>query len=233
MPDGFIRTQDLDRSVLDFGQFEIPRRLPLLCDLLERAYQHSDADYVIYSNVDIALMPHFYQTVARHLEIENSALIINRRTIPDTYTDLHDLPLMFAQLGQPHPGYDCFVFPRQAIPNLDVGKICIGANRIGLAFVLALHVECKPLTLLADSHMTFHIGDDQRWQNPKFMDYAAYNEAEINAVINRLEARHGEFDSGLPSWAFNAITAIKQGKKPDKAPQNLSRRILQRIKNMI
>lgn len=40
IPDFFIRTNDLKRSVLNFGEFENRRKLSLIKDILERAYEH-------------------------------------------------------------------------------------------------------------------------------------------------------------------------------------------------
>jgi hypothetical protein len=116
---------------------------------------------------------------------------------------------MYAQAGAAHPGYDCFVFPRAVIPELEVGKVCLGANRVGLVFVLALHVACGPVTLIADAHLTFHLGDDRRWQDPRLQDYASYNDQQARTVIDRLEARHGPFDSTLPSWSYQAVLKLK------------------------
>ena len=40
------------------------RKLPLLADIIERLYENSDAEWLIYTNVDIAVQPHFYESVA-------------------------------------------------------------------------------------------------------------------------------------------------------------------------
>lgn len=37
-----------------------PRPLPLIADILESIDDSSDLAYVVYSNADIGLMPHFY-----------------------------------------------------------------------------------------------------------------------------------------------------------------------------
>src|SRR4030065_1772620 len=59
----FLLTPNLDRSVLDISTFSKKRKLPLIRDIMNRVYETSDAEYLIYSNVDIALMPHFYLAV--------------------------------------------------------------------------------------------------------------------------------------------------------------------------
>ncbi|NES69171.1 MAG: hypothetical protein F6K24_30060 [Okeania sp. SIO2D1] len=60
IPPFFIRTPDLDRSTLDIKNFKIKRKLPLIGDILDRLYKLSEADYFIYINVDIAVLPNFY-----------------------------------------------------------------------------------------------------------------------------------------------------------------------------
>ena len=64
VPDGFTATPDLERSVLDLASFGIKRKLPLLRDIVARLYEAApEAEYLIYTNNDIALMPYFYLAV--------------------------------------------------------------------------------------------------------------------------------------------------------------------------
>jgi len=216
---------------MDLGTFQQPRKLPILKDLLERAYAHSDADWVIYTNVDIALMPYFYTAVRRHLEQGHDALIINRRTIPDTWSNPVDLPLMFAEAGESHLGYDCFVFPREWIRELDVGEVCIGVHPVGLTLTLALASLAESLRLLEHAHLTFHIGNDLRWKNPAFDDLTAYNQRECKAAIDRLEQAHGAFDADLPSWSWYAVQRLKGlATQPKGMPAPLPGRLLGRLR---
>ena len=60
IPSWFEKTPDLTRSALDFVQSRKQRKLPLIGDILERLHQAADADYLIYSNVDISVQPFFY-----------------------------------------------------------------------------------------------------------------------------------------------------------------------------
>ena len=131
-PPGFHPLPDLTRSVLDAARFETPRRLPMLADLIARALDAADrlrADWIIYTNVDIAPMPDFYAAIAALIDGGHDAFTINRRTIPrDWPNGVSDLPLMRAQVGTPHPGRDCFVFGREAARGFDLGTACIGAQ---------------------------------------------------------------------------------------------------------
>ena len=110
--------------VLDVRTFRVKRKLPLISDILDTLYESSRADYLVYTNVDIALMPYFYRTVACLLQKGYDAFAINRRTIAEA----GQLPLMFAALGESHKGYDCFVFQRDMYPRFRLGSICVGPH---------------------------------------------------------------------------------------------------------
>ncbi|MCB0197034.1 MAG: hypothetical protein KDJ65_34115, partial [Anaerolineae bacterium] len=114
-------TPDLERSVLDIAPIKVHRPLPLIKDILDRLVAATHADYLIYTNVDIAVMPHFYLAIDSLLSSGYDALVINRRTVSAAYTQLEEIPLMMAQIGQPHPGYDCFVFKRTAYSHFNLG----------------------------------------------------------------------------------------------------------------
>jgi hypothetical protein len=201
-PADFRVTPDLERSVLNVGRFSEPRKLPLLADILNRLYAVSDAEYFIYSNVDIALMPHFYVTLKHFVDSGIDACIINRRTIPAGYSRVDELPLMYAEIGNSHPGYDCFVFKRTALPSFDLGTVCIGAVRVG--FVLAANLICfsERFREFPALHLTFHIGNERRWRNPQLQDYADHNTREAAAICERLAPqfkRHNLPDVTMPA----------------------------------
>lgn len=193
LPADFIQLPFLEKSVLDYGRFQHPRPLPLLKDILDSLYAASDADYFIYSNVDISLLPHFYLTVNDTIEQGYDAFAINRRTISTRHTQPADIPLMWAEVGEPHRGWDCFVFPRAAYANYELGHICIGATRIGLALLANMQAYAKQFTVFKDAHLTFHIGDERRWLNPKYADYDAHNTQELMTILSLLEQAQGEF----------------------------------------
>lgn len=192
IPPDFHRLPDLTRSMLDVGRFRRPRRLPLVADLIARAVEAADglgAETLVYTNVDIAPMPDFYVAVAALLDAGHDALSITRRTLPKTWPNgVADLPLMRAQVGQPHPGRDCFVFAREAARRYTLGLACIGVGRVGK--VLAANLLCHSANFaeFKDLHLTFHLGDDQPWQSGEFSDYTAHNERELRAVLHALLA---------------------------------------------
>ncbi|MDB4575705.1 hypothetical protein N9112_01970 [bacterium] len=217
VPAEFTQTKLLPRSILDVGTFKLQRKLPLLKDILQNLFEASDADYLIYTNVDIALMPHFYTSIAELIKREKfDAIIVNRRTISYEYTDEKELSLMYMQAGKPHKGYDCFVFSREIYEKLDLGNIAIGVSFIGLVFMLNLYKLANNFCFLDEAHLTFHLGDDQAGKNPKYSDYLTHNENEAYACISRIEEKYGKFDSSTPSWSYKAIRRVKNVIKSEK-----------------
>ena len=79
-------------------------------DIFEKFNEVDDADYFIYTNVDIALMPYFYNVVFDYIKAGHDAIIINRRRLNKHYSSPNELQFMYADLGKSHPGFDCFIF---------------------------------------------------------------------------------------------------------------------------
>ena len=184
VPDDFVATSDLERSALDLGDFEIPRKLPLVKDILDRLYEHAPhADFLVYTNVDIALMPHFYTAVERYIDRGLDALVINRRTISAEHQEIDALPLMYAQVGKPHSGYDCFVFRRDLYPRFELGNVFIGAPHVGNVLRINLLCNADHFKRFKNLHLTFHLGNDQIWRSGKYDDYAERNLAEFEQIL--------------------------------------------------
>jgi len=184
MPEGFIATPHLERSILDFGKFTERRKLPLMREIGERLYEASRADYFIYTNADIALMPGFYLAVRRLIEQGYDAFVINRRTITRDFTTPADLPLMYAQIGEPHPGHDCFVWRREVFPRFRLENICVGTIGIGKAIILNQLCTSRNFRESTDLHLTFHLGADRVWLNPSLADYRAFNLGELRKIVS-------------------------------------------------
>lgn len=55
----------------------------------------------------------------------------------------------------------------------------------------------QSLYKLEDKHLTFHIGDDKNWMNPKYNDYQLYNLQELINIVNSL-LQTGEFQQSIP-----------------------------------
>ncbi len=192
-PPDFKRLPPLTRSVLDIAQFQQARRLPLLVDILDALYAASEAEYFVYTNVDIGLQPHFYTAVVEMVAQEHDAFVINRRTIPADFDQPAQLPQMWLQKGAPHRGWDCFIFPRALYPRFHLGLVCLGASRVGLALLSNLAGYGRCFHEYTDAYLTFHLGDERAWRNPAYADYDAFNTRELLQILAKIEADAGEF----------------------------------------
>lgn len=202
VPKDFLVTPDLQRTVMDVGTFNKPRRLALIADILDRLYEASQAEYFIYTNVDIALMPHFYTTVDAIIDSGHDAFVINRRTIPGHYERPEQLPLMYAEVGDKHEGHDCFVFRREVYPLFRLGTICIGTAMIGRAMIWNLICHARNFEEFKRKHLTFHIGNGLAWQNEEFLDYYEHNKNEATKIKQQIEREFNPFPNADPFAYF-------------------------------
>jgi hypothetical protein len=202
VPADFCRTPDLETSILDHGRFHRPRKLPLLRDILDRLHGATDAEYMIYTNVDIGLQPHFYLAVDQFIEEGFDAFVINRRTVSDRYLDIRHLPMIYSQTGQPHRGWDCFVFPRDAYLHYRLGTVCIGIPRADLALIANMVACATRFWEFKNRHLTFHLGNERAWRSTAFSDYADHNTREALRILSELEAERGSFDRSSPPGSF-------------------------------
>lgn len=171
IPDFFTSLSDLQRSVLDVNPTLRGKKLPLIADILAKSKEINSFDYLIYTNVDIALMPQFYSFVTDQLSKGHDALVINRRRISGKYTFPEDLNLMYSDLGHSHPGFDCFVIKKELIELFIFHEICIGIPFLEVSFVHNIaSFAVNPLYVM-DAHLTFHLGTDvlnKRKKNPYY-----------------------------------------------------------------
>lgn len=158
VPTEFITTKNLTRDVSNLANFNGNMRLPILKDILDRAYAESDAEYIIFSNVDIGVQPHFYDEVNAFIEQGHDAFMINRRRIPEKFNSVGQLDEMYAERGKKHPGFDCFVFKRELYPKFSLANVCIGVPFIEITLSQNLFCFAQKPTVLTDEYLTFHIG---------------------------------------------------------------------------
>ena len=185
VPTEFKQTKHLNRSVLDFNTFDKQIKLPLLADILERLYTESDAEYLIYTNVDIGLYPDFYLKVNKFIEEGFDAFIINRRRIEAKYTTVLELEKIYKEAGEKHPGFDCFVFHRSLYPKLILEGICIGVPFIEISFSQNLFAVANNFKLFEDEKLTFHIGKEI-FKNRMPSEYFWYNRKQFLALEKKL-----------------------------------------------
>jgi hypothetical protein len=175
---------DLDRSVLDFGTFSKKKKLPLIADILRRLYDHTDSEWLIYTNADICLMPQFYSMVAAMIAGGHDAILITRRRISRHYDSAAQLPEMYSEMGGYHPGYDTFVFHRSLLDRFVLDNICIGVPFIEVSLLHNFIAHAKNLKHVDDLHLTFHIGMEV--MPPIDQEYYRYNRSiyEKNILPN-------------------------------------------------
>lgn len=154
----FTKLPPLEKSILDIGDFRNKRALPLLKDILELAYTNSDAEYIIYSNADIGLMPQFYNAVADEIKKGHDAIVINRRRVPSILNKVEDLDIIYSEVGKPHIGYDMFIFKRDLFSKFILSNTCLGIPFVGNDLFYNLFCFAERPVLLTDKHLTFHIG---------------------------------------------------------------------------
>ena len=193
------------RIGIDIKTFKKRRKLALIKDILDALFDAAgDADYLIYTNVDIALQPYFYHTVSEIINKGYDAFVINRRTISNRYSSIDDLPLMYAEIGESHRGYDCFIFRRDVYPRFKLGTICIGTAWIGRTLLANLVTYSAKFKEFKNEHVTFHIGDSLPWRQDEYHDYFQENWNEYLKIFHQLEAEHGGFEPTRRSYLLDA-----------------------------
>ncbi|MCB0754792.1 MAG: hypothetical protein KDB98_04320 [Flavobacteriales bacterium] len=192
IPESFRATQDLNRSVLNKGPFKKQLELPVLRDILDRLYNESEAEYLIFTNVDIGLQPDFYLQVKQFIDAGHDAFMINRRRIPASYDSVQQLDEMYKEKGLKHPGFDCFVFHRDLYKKFSLAEVVIGVPFIEITLSQNLFCFAKNPKVYTDEHLTFHIGlEIFKKRAPK--EFWLYNQKEfwkaMQNIWNHLDSR--------------------------------------------
>lgn len=170
---GHVRaTADLDHSVQDDVVCTDKRRLPYIHDILQRAWESTNAEYLVYTNLDISVYPSFYRFLAKSIREGIDALAINRAQIPRYYRGrdlLHDLSLdelLRVRNRTPHHGIDCVLFRREHFPLWKPSGICIGYPPIGQYLLENAEAHANRFVWFKDVYQTFHIGIDGEDTSP-------------------------------------------------------------------
>ena len=197
LPEDFIQYPYLNRSVLDLNEFDIKRKLPLLADIINVLSNHSDADFFIYTNADIGVMPYFYNTVEEIIRSGHDAFVINRRSVPAHYNHPDQLGMIYSEAGEKHIGHDCFVFPASMAKELILEHICIGAPFVGRSLTWNMALLAENFKEFKDLHMTFHIGTDKPWKDGRYADYIKFNKGEATKVWKALKTKNNAIEQKL------------------------------------
>jgi FkbM family methyltransferase len=183
----FAKAPELTRTVLDIGDFRVPRRLPLLFDILEKGLAAArEAEFIVFTNADICLMPHFYEFVSTILDLGFDTLVINRRLTGTFPADTRWGALLESDYGGPHPGFDCFVFPTRFGARMVRSDACVGAGHVMRSLLYNLVALSENMLILTDVHATYHIGSDSDALRPEHDDYVQFNQDNAKDVLNAL-----------------------------------------------
>lgn len=173
----------------------------LQCSLISHYYGteiKNDADWIIYTNVDIGLYPNFYKFIYNRIKDNRAPFCINKRILPkqieghgiitvDNYKEL--VPGL---KSDKHPGLDCFVFPTPKKPITALRNIYgpgpfIGTGYIGQVFYHWMkrqfsYKQDKP-DILKNEHVTFHLGEDLAWAQKKNSKFEEMNKILSDGMI--------------------------------------------------
>ena len=145
------------------------RPLPRLVDIIAGLNISSDAEYFIYTNLDIGLYPNFYIQIKEMLDMGYDALCINRIDLPkkfkDVTLDVNAIDLILKVNGKRHPGIDCFVFKKDIVPSLNLGNVYVGFPPVGMVLKTQIETNSKNFYWVKDQVLTYHLGYDKPWAN--------------------------------------------------------------------
>ena len=113
---------------------------------------------------------------------------------------------MYAEIGEKHQGWDCFVFHQSLYPRFRLGTACIGSGWIGRVMITNLAALAKKFEIFSELHATFHIGNEKAWQAPQWDDYREHNKNECRTILTEFDQKYGPFDrKGLPGRFFSRL----------------------------
>ena len=172
LPPEFTVLPPLLKDVTHFKDFKDPiKRLPRIYDILLSLYIHSDAQWFVYTNVDIGVHPHFYGRLLDIINKGHDAACINRRDIPKRHkgveSTLENLDQIYKMPGQHHGGKDCFLFPRAMFPKFNFRNMVIGYPPIGTQIRDEIKRHSRNFLWIRNGcqdRLTFHIGRDEDWR---------------------------------------------------------------------
>lgn len=179
LPSSFKFTNDLERCCYDvIDDLPKTKALPLINDIILSLYHASNAEYFIYTNSDIGVLPDFYNFICKKIKSGFDSICINRRDMPKHINgqkvDVSNFEILFSEIGEYHMGADCFVFHRNAFKKMILGNVFTGVPPVGGVlldqarktssnFCWINHEDNKKSA--ADHLLTFHIGSDRSWRD--------------------------------------------------------------------
>lgn len=193
VPLGITHAPVLQRFVTDVADFATKRPLPLLFDILgngleaQAAFAEEEvcdtAEYIVLTNSDIHLQPYFYRVLAELIGQGWDVLSVNRRTLDVEPGQRGFNPLFLAEPGKEHGGFDCFVFPASMAAQFARTQSCCGVGYVMRSLMFNLVALAPRYLMLTGAHLSFHLGDDRKWQVSAYDEYLDFNLDQARAVI--------------------------------------------------
>ena len=176
-------------------------KFPFITDIMQSLYDNSTAEYLIYTALDITLMPYFYSTVAQYIEQGHDAIVINRRRIHNRFLKETNLDIMYSEVGKSHAGYDTFVFKRELWPQFVKKDICVGAPPFGNDLFYNMFTFAEKPILLLDKHLTFHLGMELNngWANKRIITY------NYNLFYETVKELEPKLDASKLPWSYEPL----------------------------
>jgi hypothetical protein len=187
-----IQGMPLTRTVQQIRELHPVRPLPLISDILIQGSTGATGEYIVFTNMDIAVQPNFY--IGLRDLIANrfgpfTPFVVYRRNIDVRFSRADQLAEMYGAEGTVGYGFDCFVFNLRYIGELDLGNCCIGSAHFDNLLFMGLDAASGfRMGRVRDIPLTFHIGNEIGWT--RHMDYIEHNLTECMAAIKRMEARY-------------------------------------------
>ena len=209
-PNGFIKGRLLERTIQDIVPASRP--FPLLFDILASGAGETKADDVlIFTNSDICPLPHFYSSIRELLAHGFDAITINRRTVGERRAFGSSSPLVFAETGLPHGGYDCFVFRRELFDRFIASTACVGAPGVAMSLVYNMVVAAQRMLMLTNVSLTYHFGNDRIWNSDKFEVLTEHNHRQYLGVVKALAGSPGNLERlGQFVTKFQSPPAVRE-----------------------
>ena len=211
IPPYFQKLSNLTRSVSDINSELEGRKLPLIKDILSKTTEIENVDYIIYTNVDIALMPFFYKAVYEYIMEGHDFIAINRRRLENKYTSVNELTKMYAELGKSHPGFDCFIFKQSLLEKLHLDGICVGVPFLEVSLLHNLLAFSNNPKIIFDKHLSFHIGmnvlgfkkDEYYFHNRASYFNIIYPKIKSKFNLNKFPYSEKPFLKRMICWMLN------------------------------
>ena len=215
IPGEFRWSKEIDKYAYEhIGPLKnVPKPLPRMKDIILSLYDSSDANYFVYSNLDIGLYPNFYIKINSLISRGYDALCINRRDLPKSYEGIvlneDKLELAFLADGNKHPGIDCFVFRKEIVPSLNLGNVYLGFPPVGQVLRAQIELQSNNFLWVKDEQYTFHLGSDLQWTKAKGV-YAAENWKQADGLYQAALAKNSivaKIKRKIKSWVTSFVSS--------------------------